>query len=222
MRVLVVEDQKKIASLIDRALTQEGYKVETAADGAAGLARAADSEFDLVILDLMMPKMDGLTFCRKIREQRKTVPIIVLTAKSGVEDKDAALNCGANDFLMKPFAIDDLLSRVSRLVRKRTGLSGGELQISDLSLNREEHQALRGTRLIPLTTREFALLEYLMRHSGDVVTRTMISENVWDIKFDTATNVIDVHINSLRRKIDHKTKEKLIHTIRGRGYTLKA
>jgi heavy metal response regulator len=222
MRLLIVEDEKKIADFIKRGLKEEGYSVDTAPDGEEGHFLATTQEYDLIVLDLMLPKMDGLTLCRKLRSEKITTPIFMLTAKDAVKDKVTGLDAGADDYLTKPFAFEEFLARVRALLRVREDGSATKLQVDDLIADLLTHKVSRGTKEIILTTKEFALLEYLMRHAGVLVTRTMISEHVWDINFDTFTNVIDVYINYLRKKIDHGFKKKLIHTVRGRGYILKS
>ena len=222
MRILVVEDETKIAKFIKRGLKEEGYVVDISSDGEDGHFLASTNDYDLMILDLMLPKMDGLTLCRKIRGEKINTPVIILTAKDATKDKVTGLDAGANDYLTKPFAFEELLARIRAILRKGDHSAMTELRIGDLTLNLLTHKVKRSEKEILLTIKEFALLEYLMRNVGAVVTRTMIAEHVWDIHFDTFTNVIDVYINYLRNKIDDGFKKKLIHTIRGRGYILKA
>lgn len=221
MRILVVEDERKIADFIRRGLKEEGYAVDAAYDGEQGHFLAATNDYDLIILDLMLPKTDGISICKKLREKKIFVPILMLTAKDTVKDKVAGLDSGADDYLTKPFAFEELLARIRALLRKKDNESPTTLQAGDLVLDLLTHRVTRDGKEIILTTKEYALLEYLMRNAGAVVTRTMISEHVWDINFDTLTNVIDVYINYLRNKVDRCFKKKLIHTIRGRGYSLK-
>ena len=220
VRILIIEDEKKIADFIKRGLKEEGYAVDTARDGEEGLFLATTNEYDAIVLDLMLPKMDGLSLCRRVREKDVSTPLIMLTAKDRVEDKVTGLDSGADDYLTKPFAFEELLARIRALLRKKDSRAAAQLQIADLELDLLTHKVTRQDKEISLTSKEFALLEYLMRNKGRVVTRTMISEHVWDINFDTDTNVIDVYINYVRNKIDHGYKKKLIHTIRGRGYIL--
>jgi heavy metal response regulator len=222
VRVLVVEDEAKIASFIKRGLKEEGYAVDTAGDGEEGYFLASTQEYDLVILDLMLPKMDGLSLCRKLREEKRAVPVLILTARSTVKDKVTGLDSGADDYLTKPFAFEELLARCRALLRKGGGKVPTRLQVADLTLDLLSHKVSRRDKEIVLTPKEFALLEYLMRNEGIVVTRTMISEHVWDAHFDTLTNVIDVYVSYLRSKIDAGSDKPLIHTLRGRGYLLKA
>jgi len=220
MRILVVEDEKKIAGFVKRGLKEEGYAVDVAADGDEGYELASVNDYDLIILDLMLPKCDGVTLCKKLRADKLEAPVIMLTAKTSVQDKVTGLDAGANDYLTKPFAFEELLARMRVLLRKPVQ-PATRMQIADLVLDLLSHKVTRAGRDIVLSSREFALLDYLMRNAGTVVTRTMISEHVWDIDFDTNTNVIDVYINYLRNKIDADFDKKLIQTIRGRGYMLK-
>ena len=221
MRILVVEDEKKIADFIKRGLKEEGYAVDTANDGENGFFLAKTNDYDLILLDLMLPKLDGITVCRKLREEKILAPIIMLTAKDAVKDKVTGLDAGADDYLAKPFAFEELLARIRAILRKKSEQKEAKLEVGDLSLDLQTHKVTRAGEEIELTSKEYALLEYLMRNAGKVVTRTMISEHVCDIDFDTFTNVIDVYINYLRNKIDSGSKKKLIQTVRGRGYILK-
>jgi heavy metal response regulator len=221
MRILVIEDEKKIADFIKRGLKEEGYAVDTAYDGEQGHTLAKTNEYDLLILDLLLPKIDGMTLCKKLRGEGYSIPILMLTAKSAVKDKVAGLDSGADDYLTKPFVFEELLARVRAMLRKKDPSQVSRFQVDDLTLDLLTHKVFRGKDEIALTAKEYSLLEYLMRNAGSIVTRTMISEHVWDIDFDTFTNVIDVYINYLRNKIDSGRKVKLIHTIRGRGYMLK-
>jgi heavy metal response regulator len=221
MRILVVEDEVKIAQFIKRGLKEEGYAVDVAEDGEAGHFMLSSNEYDAIILDLMLPKIDGLTLCRTLRKEGNHTPIIMLTAKDTVKDKVKGLDSGADDYLPKPFAFEELLARVRVLLRKKDSRVQTQLKVEDLVLDLLTHKVTRGDREIELTVKEYALLEYLMRNAGNIVTRTMISEHVWDINFDTFTNVIDVYINYLRNKIDSGFADKMIHTVRGKGYLLK-
>jgi heavy metal response regulator len=221
MRILLIEDEKKISDFIKRGLKEEGYAVDVSYDGEEGYFLAKTNTYDLILLDLMIPKIDGVTLCKKLRQDKMTAPIIMLTAKDTVRDKVTGLDAGADDYLAKPFAFDELLARIRAILRKKTDQAPTKLQVGDLVLDLQTHKASRAGKDIILTTKEYSLLEYLMRNAGKVVTRTMISEHVWDIDFDTFTNVIDVYINYLRNKVDAGHKKKLIHTIRGRGYILK-
>lgn len=223
MRILVAEDEKKIAGFIKRGLKEEGYAVDVAYDGeeAYDLATINLNEYDLIILDVVMPKMDGVTLCRKLREEKITAPVLMLTGKDAVKDKVTGLDSGANDYLTKPFAFEELLARIRAVLRKNEGAAAAKLRAGDIELDLVTHKVFRAGKEIALTGKEYALLEFLMRNAGNIVTRTMISEHVWDINFDSYTNVIDVYINYLRKKIDGNFKEKMIRTIRGRGYILK-
>ncbi len=222
MRILVVEDEKKIADFIKRGLKEEGYAVDAAYDGEQGNFMATTQEYDLIILDLMLPKMDGLTLCRTLRGEKISSPILMLTAKDAVKDKVLGLNAGADDYLTKPFAFEEFLARVRALLRKRETVAPTKLTAGELVLDLVTHKVFREGKEIGLTGKEYALLEYFMRNAGTVVTRTMISDHVWDMNFDSFTNVIDVYVNYLRKKIDSGRKKKLIQTVRGRGYILKS
>jgi two-component system copper resistance phosphate regulon response regulator CusR len=221
MRLLIIEDEKKIADFLRRGLKEEGYAADVASEGEQGHFLATTQDYDLIILDLMLPKIDGLSLCRKLRAEKITAPILILTVRDSVKDKVLGLDSGADDYLTKPFAFEELLARARALLRKREIPTPAKLQVADLELDLADHNASRGGKDIVLTAKEYALLEYLMRNQGTVVTRTMISEHVWDINFDSFTNVIDVYISYLRKKIDQGQKKKLIQTVRGRGYCLK-
>ncbi len=220
MRILIIEDEIKIAQFIKRGLKEEGYAVDSAMDGAEGESMIKNEAYDLVILDLMLPKKDGISLCQQLRKENNIVPIIMLTAKDSISDKVKGLDSGADDYLTKPFAFEELLARIRALLRKKEKKESTKLQVGELELDLLTHKVTRSGKEIILTTREFSLLEYLIRNKGIVITRTMISEHVWDINFDTFTNVIDVYINYLRNKIDHGFEKKLIKTIRGRGYII--
>jgi len=220
-KILVVEDEKKVSSFIKRGLEEEKYEVETAADGEEGLKLAGEGAFDLIILDWMLPKKDGLTVLRELREQRNASPVLMLTAKDTVEDIVAGLETGSDDYLTKPFAFAELLARVKALLRRSEMDRGAELRFADLRLDPVTHKVWRGDKEIDLTAKEYALLEYFMRNPNQVLTRTMIADHVWDYTFDSFTNIIDVYVNYLRKKIDRDAEKKLIHTVRGVGYILK-
>jgi heavy metal response regulator len=222
MRILVVEDEAKVASFIRRALEEESYAVDVCGDGAAGLDMGLGGSYDLVILDLMLPGMSGLEVLKALRKEGIKAPVLILTARSKVDQKVQGLDAGADDYLTKPFAIEELLARVRALLRRGTGEATGLLQVEDLVLNPATREVTRGGRRIELTAKEYAMLEYLMRNAGRVLTRPMIAEHVWNLDFDTFTNVIDVYVNYLRNKIDRGWERKLIHTVRGSGYVLKA
>ena len=222
MRILIVEDEKKVSGFIKKGLEEETYAVDVAHDGEEGLHLAIEGYYDLIILDLMLPKMDGLEVLSELRKGKKDVPILLLTAKDTVEDRVTGLNKGADDYLTKPFAFSELLARVRVLLRRGKAEVKTELQIADLSLNLVSHKVSRGSGEVELTGKEYSLLEYFMRNQGKVLTRTMIAEHVWDYNFDTFTNVIDVYVNHLRKKVDKGHSKKLLHTLRGVGYIMKA
>ncbi len=222
MRILVVEDEKKVASFIKKGLEEEGHAVDVAADGEEGLAMALARVHDLLILDIRLPKMDGLRVLQALRQDHVTAPVLLLTVRATIEDKVLGLDAGADDYLTKPFAFQELVARVRALLRRRAEAEPTVLQIGDLRLDPARRIVCRGGEKIDLTPREFALLDYFMRNPGRVLTRTMIAEHVWDYSFDTSTNVIDVYVNYLRKKIDTAREPKLLHTVRGVGYVLKA
>jgi two-component system, OmpR family, copper resistance phosphate regulon response regulator CusR len=222
MRVLVIEDETKVGSFIKRALEEESYAVDLCEDGAHGLDMALSGSYDLIMIDLMLPSLPGLEVLARLRKEKVQTPVMILTAQSKVDQRVKGLDAGADDYLTKPFAIDELLARVRALLRRGPVESPGILQIDDLMLNPATREVTRGGQRIDLTVKEYALLEYFMRHAGRVLTRPMISDHVWNQDFDTFTNVIDVYVNYLRNKIDRGRARKLIHTIRGSGYMLKA
>ena len=222
MRILVAEDERKVASFIRQGLGEEGYAVDVASNGEAGLAMARDGVHDLIILDIGLPKMNGLQVLQELRRRKVTTPVLLLTVRATIEDKVLGLDAGADDYLTKPFAFQELVARVRALLRRRAEGGPAVLQFADLILDPARHTAFRGGQKIDLTAKEFALLDYFMRNPGRVLTRTMIIEHVWDYDFDTGTNVVDVYVNYLRKKIDSDREPKLIHTIRGVGYVMKA
>jgi len=222
MRILVIEDEKKVASFIKKGLEEEHYAVDTAYDGETGLYMADVNEYDLIVLDLMIPKIDGLEVLKRIRSNKNNVPILVLTAKDTVEDIVKGLDSGCDDYLTKPFNFTVFLARIRALLRREKIEKEPLLKIADLTLSPVTHKVTRSGREIELTSKEYALLEYFMRNPDRVLTRTMISEHVWDYHFDSLTNVVDVYVNYLRKKIDKDFEPKLIHTIRGVGYILSA
>ncbi len=220
MRILVVDDDPEIVSFVRRGLAYEGYKVDTAADGSEALAKAREKEPDLVILDIMMPGIDGLEVSKRLR-QGSDVPILMLTAKGTVADKVTGLESGADDYLVKPFAFDELLARVRALLRRHQPREEETLRFSDLSLNTATREVRRGKNPIELTAQEFDLLELFMRHPRQVLKRDLIYERVWGYDFEGESNVIEVYIRYLRSKLEVRDKPRLIHTVRGVGYVMK-
>jgi len=221
MRVLVVEDEHRMAAYIGRALVEEAFAVDVANDGGRGLEMARSCEYDAIVLDLMLPTVDGITVCRTLRIEGRRTPVIMLTARDLVEDRVRGLDAGADDYLVKPFAIVELAARLRALQRRQQPTAGTVLRVADLTLDPASRSAARGSRAITLTAREYALLEYLMRRAGSVVTRTMIAEHVWDFTFDHVSNVVDVYIKHLRDKIDVAGRPSLIQAVRGIGYVLR-
>ena len=219
VRVLVIEDEAKVANFIQKGLQQEQYAVDVAHDGEEGAYQAENFDYDVVILDLMLPKVSGLSLLRSLRTKKPSLPVLILTAKGSVGDRVKGLDSGADDYLAKPFAFAELVARIRALLR-RGQQEDTKLRVADLEMDTATRQTARGDRRIDLKPKEFALLEFLMRHAHRPVTRTMIIEHVWDIHFDAISNVVDVHINSLRNKIDRGESPVLIHTIRGVGYVL--
>ncbi len=222
MRILLVEDDRKVASFVRKGLMEEGYAVDVAPDGETGLAMGLDRLHDVIILDVMLPGKPGFQVIRELRQAKIAIPVLLLTARDAVEDRVQGLDAGADDYLTKPFAFAELLARVRALLRRGATAQASLLRLADLTLDPAKRTVKRGGEVIPLTNREFALLEYFMRNPERVLTRTMIAEHVWDYSFDSATNVIDVYVNYLRKKIDTGRERKLIHTLRGVGYVLKA
>jgi len=217
----VVEDEKKVASFIAKGLTEESYAVDVAYDGEEGAFMALENDYDLIVLDLMLPKLNGMEILKKIREAEKAVPVLILTAKDSIDDIVAGLEGGSDDYLTKPFAFAELLARIRALLRRSREQKIMILSVADLTLNPLTREVKRGERKIDLTSKEYALLEYFMRNVNRVLTRTLISEHVWNYEFDPMTNVVDVYVNYLRKKIDQKSETKLIHTVRGVGYIMK-
>jgi len=220
MRILLVEDEEKIASFVARGLKEARYVVDVAADGEKGLYMAEVNEYDLLILDIMLPGKDGISVCRELRSKKIDIPILMLSARDTTDDKVRGLNFGADDYLAKPFAFKELLARVQALLRRSAPVKGGILKIGDLELDQLTHKVSRGGKEIDLTSKEYGLLEYMMLNAGKVITRTSISEHVWHENFDSFTNVIDVYMNYLRNKIDKGFKKPLIRTVRGSGYII--
>jgi len=219
MRILVVEDEAKVASFIAKGFEQEGHAVDIAADGETGLNQALNFDYDAVILDLMLPRKSGLDVVRGVRARKRNLPVIMLTAKNEVEERITGLDQGADDYMAKPFAFAELSARVRALLRRGVQ-ENTKLVVADLEMDTATRTVKRAGRPIELRLKEYSLLEYLMRNAHRPVTRTMITEHVWDIHFDSVTNVVDVHINSLRNKVDRDFSPPLIHTVRGVGYLL--
>jgi two-component system copper resistance phosphate regulon response regulator CusR len=221
MRVLVVEDDAPLASFLRKGLEAEHYAVDVAPDGDEARWMASECDYDLMILDLNLPKLDGISVLRTIRPKKPALPILVLTGRSRIEDRVQCLDCGADDCVIKPFSYTELSARVRALLRRQPFTSETLLKIADLELNRVERTVKRGGKRIELTSKEFGLLEYLLRNAGHRITRSMIVEHVWNLSFDTGTNIVDVYVNYLRKKIDEGFTPKLIHTVRGVGYEMR-
>ena len=222
MRILVIEDEQKVASFIRQGLEEEGYAVDHAGDGASGLQIALQGLHDVIVLDVMLPKLDGLSVLQQLRQATIATPVLLLTVRATIEDKVLGLDAGADDYLTKPFAFEEFVARVRALLRRRAETAPPVLQVADLALDPARRVVSRGGRKIDLTPREFALLDYFMRNPDRVLSRTMIANRVWDYSFDATTNVIDVYVNYLRRKIDTGHDTRLLHTVRGVGYVMKA
>ena len=221
MRILLVEDEKKVASFIKKGLEEEFYSVDVAHDGKEGLQLAMVEEYDLIILDIMLPLKDGFTVLKELRNEKVSIPVLFLTAKDTLPDKVQGLDLGADDYLPKPFAFEELLARVRALLRRTTAEKNLVLKVLDLSLDTQTHFVTRNNTEIQLTPKEYSILEYLLRNKNRVISRTMLSEHVYDYHFDSDTNVIDVYINKLRNKVDKGFEVPVIHTIRGVGYMIK-
>jgi two-component system, OmpR family, copper resistance phosphate regulon response regulator CusR len=220
MKILVVEDEERVAQFIQKGLKEEGHAVDVAYDGEDGGFLAEVNDYDLIILDLMLPKKNGLQTCKEIRDHGVNTPVLMLTARDSVEDKVRGLDAGADDYLAKPFAFEELLARVRALLRRQSESKTPTLQIADLELDPMSRQVTRSGKPIRLTTKEYALLEYLLRNPKKVLSRTLIGEHVWDMNFDPESNVIDVYVSHLRTKVDKGFEPPLIHTLRGQGYIL--
>ncbi|MFD1466965.1 response regulator transcription factor [Hymenobacter caeli] len=224
MRILLVEDEPAVAAFLHRGLSEQGYAVDLAADGLLGLHRAQSVRYDCLILDQLLPGLSGLEVCRQVRALDAGVPILMLTALGETDDKIRGLDAGADDYLVKPFAFAELLARLRALVRRRAEApapAAAPLRLADLTLDPAAKRVERAGQAVQLTAREFALLEYLLRHQGRVVSRADLLEHVWELSFDTGSNVIDVYINFLRKKVDKDFDPKLIHTLVGMGYVMK-
>jgi DNA-binding response OmpR family regulator len=221
MRILVVEDSRRLANIIKRGLVEEGYTVDNAYDGEEAQYMAETTPFDLIILDVMLPKKDGLAVCRELRDKKVSMPILMLTAKDSVEDKVAGLDSGADDYQVKPFAFIELLARMRALLRREITPKTHKLQSGDLVMDIWTREVWRGERKIDLTAKEYAILEYFLRRPNAVITRTMLAENIWNYEFDGLSNIIDVYVRRIRRKIDEDGQNSLIQTLRGAGYRLR-
>jgi two-component system OmpR family response regulator len=224
MRILVIEDDREALAYLVKAFRETGHSADQAADGLDGYAMARDGDYDVLVVDRMLPKLDGLSLIRSLREQKVETPVLILSALGQVDDRVKGLRAGGDDYLPKPYSFSELLARAEVLARRRSGGKSGEptsYRVGDLELDRLSHRVTRGGQDIPLQPREFRLLEYLVRHAGQVVTRTMLLEHVWDYHFDPQTNVIDVHVSRLRAKIDKGFASPLIHTVRGAGYMVR-
>ena len=221
MRVLLIEDDEEAAQFVVKGLEEAGHQTEHAADGSSGLQQAAQHSYDVLIVDRMLPKLDGLTIVQTLRASGNTTPILILSALHQVDERVKGLKAGGDDYLVKPFAFTELIARIEVLARRKQPINEQAfLQVGDLIMNFRTRKVMRGNREIPLQNREFMLLEYLMRHAGQVVTRTMLLENIWDFHFDPQTNVIDVQVSRLRQKVDKGFDKSLIKTMRGAGYML--
>ena len=221
MKILVVEDEKKVASFLKKGLEQEYYTIDVAHDGKAGLDLSLTEDYDLIILDIMLPLLDGITLLREIRSAKIDVPVLMLTAKDSTENKVEGLDSGADDYLPKPFALEELLARVRALLRRKEKVKNLILSADDLMLDTQTHKVKRSDIEINLTPKEYSILEYLLRNKNHVVSRMKLTEHVYEYQFDPDTNVIDVYINKLRNKIDKNSVQPLLHTIRGIGYMIK-
>lgn len=221
MRILLVEDDKGIVRFLRKGLLENSYSVDVAADGEEGLNAILRMKYDLVVLDILLPKLDGREILKRVRSMGIRTPVLFLTAKDSEEDIVHGLNLGADDYLTKPFSFNELLARIQAILRRdKAVVHPSRLQVANLTLEPDGHRVFREKTKIELTPREYALLEFLIRHPGEILTRTMISEKVWDVHFDTSTNIIDVHVSHLRNKIDKDFEPKLLHTVKGVGYVL--
>ena len=221
MRILVVEDEKKVASFIKKGLEEEFYQIDVASNGKEGLEMVIGNEYDLIISDVMMPVMNGIQFVKEIRKNEINIPILFLTVKDSTKDKVEGLDCGADDYLSKPFSFEELTARVRALLRRKEGKKDNILCVADLKMDLVAHKVTRDNIEVILTPKEYSILEFLMRNKNKIITRTKLIEHVYDFHFDTGTNVIDVYINKLRSKIDQSFDKQLIHTIRSVGYIIK-
>jgi DNA-binding response OmpR family regulator len=222
MRILLVEDERQVASFVTRALRENSYTVDLAETGEKAIELARETPYDSILLDVRLPGVSGLEVCRELREAHIDTPILMLTARSLVEQRVEGLDAGADDYLTKPFAVAELMARVRALVRRRLTDGGRLLRYADIEIDRHQRRVTRAARAIPLTAKEFALLEFLMSHAPDVVGRSEIIEHVWDVHFDTETNLVEVYINRLRQKLGVEGESKIIHTVHGIGYCMRS
>jgi len=222
MRILVIEDERKVSNFLRQALEEEQYAVDQAFDGEEGFTLATSCDYDLIVLDLMLPRKSGVQLLKALRMEQNRTPVLVLTAKDAVKEKVVVLDAGGDDYLTKPFSVDEFLARTRALLRRGRSEAEGLLRVANLTLNPATRDVIRGGRRIELTNKEYALLEYLLRNPGRILSRSQIAEHVWNLNFDTGTNVIDVYVAYLRQKIDKDESVKLIKTARGVGYLLSA
>lgn len=220
MRVLIVEDERRLSNIIKKGFMEDGFAVDQAFDGEEGQYLAENEQYDLIVLDIMLPKLDGLQVCKELRKKNIKTPVLMLTAKSATEDKVAGLDSGADDYITKPFSFVEFRSRVHALIRRSHQETSPVLSVDDLIVDPLKHVVSRGGKIITLTPKEFAVIELMLRHKGEVVSRTMIIEHVWDYNFDGMSNVVDVFVGTLRKKIDTGAKVKLIQTVHGVGYKI--
>lgn len=222
MRILVVEDEIHLQNIIKKRLLKEHYSVDACGDGLEALDYLAVSPYDAVILDIMLPGLSGIDVLKRIRAEGSQVPVLFLTARDGIDDRVAGLDCGADDYLVKPFAFEELLARIRVMLRRTGGHTTDELTLADLTVDLKSHQVSRGGKIIELSGREYAILEYLMRNQGHVLSRSQIEQHVWSFDYEGGSNMVDVYIRYLRKKIDEGFPQKLIHTVRGAGYVMRA
>lgn len=221
MSILIIEDEKKLVDILKRGLKSERYSVDTAFDGQTGLEKATKNSYELIILDIMLPKRDGVSVCKELRNRKVHTPIIMLTAKGTVDDRVKGLNTGADDYIIKPFGLDELFARMRAVLRRRKTTDANVWKISDLVLDKVKHEVTRGGKVIKLTPKEYKILDYLLTHNGEAVTRQQLISSVWDPAYIETNNELNVHIRYLRKKIDGKNRKELIHTVRGVGFMIK-
>ena len=221
MRILIAEDEKDLNRLLKKRLENQKYSVDACFDGQEALDYLEGAEYDALILDIMMPVMDGLTVLKKLRSRGNSVPVLLLTAKDSIEDRVNGLDAGANDYLVKPFAFEELLARIRVMIRRQSDSASDEMTLADLIVDAGKHLVTRGGKAVELSAKEFAVLEYLMRHQGQVLSREQIEQHVWDFDYEGGSNMVDVYIRYLRRKLDEGHEKKLIHTVRGAGYVMR-